>query len=209
LEIPALDVAGTAVDVARAYAQRLKLQLKATDAERAALSAALASALLLKTIETLQNTAKEIDLVLKELDPGASAWVRFGEPPSEDSHFWRAQVVRAAKQVDFFANLDDGYWWACMNVRVLHNFLRYVVVIQKVGRGETGVLAVTVFAESVIDTKEFETERTLPTPLIELAPSDSVNLFHSDKPDDRWEDVHALIERTSAAATGSFLQLLG
>ncbi|MDQ1306209.1 MAG: hypothetical protein QG671_2041, partial [Actinomycetota bacterium] len=52
---------------------------------------------------------------------------------------------------DFYTNITGGTWWASLRLTVLGQKLRYVAVLQKVGHGETGVLALTIFAEAVTD----------------------------------------------------------
>jgi hypothetical protein len=97
-----------------------------------------------------------------------------------------------------------GYsWWYSAQT------LRFVVVIQRVGHGESGVLAVTVFTEAVAPIPSEEDERPLPTPLLESTPADSVTLVFSDNPDARWREICELIDNTLAAALTSFVQQLG
>jgi hypothetical protein len=92
---------------------------------------------------------------------------------------------------------------------VLGETLRFVVATQRVGTGETGVLTVTVFAESVTPRPSEDDERPLPTPLVESTPTDSVTLVFSDDPDARWVEVCELIDNTLAAAVAKFAQRLG
>ncbi len=116
--------------------------------------------------------------------------------------------MRTAREVDFFANLTGGSWWSRLHLSVLGATLRYVVAVQKVGHGDTGVLAVTVFAESLPPRDEND-ERSLPTPLLRSTPNDSVTLVFSDVPDARWDEIRVLVDRTLAAAVARFAQQLG
>jgi hypothetical protein len=84
-----------------------------------------------------------------------------------------------------------------------------VAVIQRVGHGESGVLAVTVFAETVTSPTSEDDDRSLPTPLLRSTPADSVTLVFSDNPDERWGEVCELIDHTLAAAVAKFAQQLG
>ena len=54
-----------------------------------------------------------------------------------------------------------------------------------------------------------EEPRPLPTPALSPTTSDSVTLIHTDDPEDRWEDITELIDRTLAAAVDSFGRQLG
>lgn len=87
--------------------------------------------------------------------------------------------------------------------------LRYVVTVQKVGHGDTGVLAVTAFAESPPLRDGDSDDRSVPTPLLRSTPNDSVTLVFSDEPDARWEEIATLIDRTLAAAVARFAQQPG
>jgi hypothetical protein len=82
-----------------------------------------------------------------------------------------------------------------------------VVAVQRVGRGETGVLAVTAFAESV--QSHGESDQARPVPLLSSTPEDSVTLVYTDSPDNRWPEVSELTDRTLAAAIASFSNSLG
>ncbi|MGH3815136.1 MAG: hypothetical protein ACRDUV_22270, partial [Pseudonocardiaceae bacterium] len=102
-----------------------------------------------------------------------------------------------------------GSWWTRLQLVVLGQTLRFVVVIQRVGHGESGVLAVTVFAETVTPRLSEDDDRPLPTPLLRSMPADSVTLVFSDDPDARWVEVCELIDNTLAAAVAKFAQQLG
>lgn len=88
--------------------------------------------------------------------------------------------------------------------------MRYVVAVQRVGHGDTGVLAITVFAEALPPRDdEGGDDRPLPTALMRSGPNDSVTQVYSDYPDSRWDDVRALVDTTMAAAVAGFAQQLG
>lgn len=80
-------------------------------------------------------------------------------------------------------------------------------VVQKVGRGETGVLAVTTFAESIGSPTEDGSAR--PLSLVESTPDDSVTLIYSDTVDGRWPEICEFLDRTLAAAIARFSTGLG
>ena len=82
--------------------------------------------------------------------------------------------------------------------------LRYVVAIQRVGRGDTGVLAITAFAEIPPTDRD-----TKPVPLLHPTADDAVTLVYSDAADDRWPDVTELVDRTLTAAVTGFAGTLG
>jgi hypothetical protein len=114
--------------------------------------------------------------------------------------------VRAANAVDFYANLAEGSWWTRLQLSVFDQTLRYLAAVQKVGRGETGVLAVTVYAE--LQNRDQDGQSWF-EPALELAPEDSVTLLHSDSVDERWPEVEDLVNRTLAAAVSELGKRLG
>ncbi|HEX6076034.1 MAG TPA: hypothetical protein VFZ32_12320 [Micromonosporaceae bacterium] len=115
-----------------------------------------------------------------------------------------------AQRVDFFAELRDGCWWAYLRVSALGQSLRYLVFVQKVGRGDTGILAVTPFAEILDDTPD--NDRADATSGYRRAfvptPRDSVTLVHSNTAEERWPEVAELIDRTLAAGLRYFVDQL-
>lgn len=145
-------------------------------------------------------------------DPSKQAEVRLADgaqEPLDPARYWYAQLVEAAKATNFFANLSDGSWWVRLRLVVLKQELRFVVATQKVGQGETGVLAVTVFAELVPPHGTEEDSRPLPVPLFVPTSADSVTLDQTDSVDDRWTEICDLVERSLAAAVAQFGQQLG
>jgi hypothetical protein len=118
------------------------------------------------------------------------------------------QLVRAAKAANFFTNLAGGSWWVRLRLTVLGQELRYVVATQKVGHGETGVLAVTVFAEQVPPHGDGDEDRPLPVSLFTPTSLDSVTLTGDESVEERWVEICNLVERTLAAAITEFGRLL-
>ena len=145
--------------------------------------------------------------IFRAVDDRADAEVYQAAPGEERATWWRAQLIRTANVVDFYTNLQDGAWWTHLRLTVLGQTMRYVVAVQKVGRGETGILAVTAFAEAVGPQAEGEDPRF--AQLLHPGPDDSVTLLYSDSAEARWADVVELVDRTLAAAIASFSHGLG
>ncbi|MGH3774051.1 MAG: Fic family protein [Pseudonocardiaceae bacterium] len=211
LEMPAEPATqGTgALAVAQAYAHRLRTLQRAELTERATKAEILAGELHKKLAVHLEQLGAGIRDQFREADPKAYSSVAHAEPPGETAKYWQIQIVRTAREVNMFTNLSKGSWWTRLHLIVLDQTLRFVVVIQRVGPGETGVLAVTVFAEALAPRASEYDERSLPTPLLESTPADSVTLVFSDDPDTRWREVCELIDNTLAAALDKFAQQLG
>lgn len=211
LEMTPSRAAGSAVQVVQEYAKRLKAKLEFSDNERREGVVRLNEALLTSTLELVRATAAELKLALSEVDGRADAWIKSAHPPQDESNFWRAEIIRAAREVDFYANLRDGTWWATLNVRLLDIAMRYAVVYQKVGHGETGIVALTFFAETFAqrNSRSDDEASTAPSVLLRLRPTDSVTFLHTDNPDDAWPRAEDAINKTLTATITNFLERVG
>jgi Fic family protein len=209
LERPAKRAAaGTgAVDVARAYAERLRVLHDTRNVSKASQTERLGHELNRRAQEYLQALGEDIRQQFSTVDRTAEAQVFAAGPGDPNAGYWRAQIIRAANNADFFVNLARGTWWSHLRLRVLGQVLRFVTVVQKVGHGETGVLALTVFAESVPPAPEPGDEpRPLPAPLLDITDAETATFVYTDNPEDRWEEVAGLLDRTLAAAVAEFAQ---
>ncbi|MGL5817658.1 MAG: Fic family protein [Phycicoccus sp.] len=177
-------------------------------AGRADSAARLATALNERIHHLLTGLGSSLEEQFRGLDASARVRVFSAAPPDERARWWRAQIVRIARREDFHANVADGTWWCQLRLRVLGADLRYVAVVQKVGQGETGVLALTVFAESV-PTQQDDSTAASPEPLLKESQGESVTLVHSDELDARWDEVHGVVDRTLAASIAEFAEGLG
>lgn len=204
---PAIEGTG-ALSVARAYAHQLRAHREVGHTERATQAEVLAGTLHEKVIAYLDELGTGVRDQFREADPQARSVIDHASPPDERAKFWSAQIIRTAREVDFFTNLGKGTWWTRLHLTVLDQTLRFVVAIQRVGHGETGVLAVTVFAE-VLAPRGPDEDRPLPTPLLRSTPADSVTLHFSNDPEARWAEVCEFIDNTLAAAVSQFAQRLG
>jgi len=198
---------GGALEVARAYAQRLHALDIGGNQDRIAQTQALADQLHDRINAYLGGIRPDLQDAFRLADQSATASVYDGRPGTDQGQYWRTQLIRTAKAVDFYTNLRDGSWWVNLRLNVLSQTLRYVVAIQRVGRGETGVLAITTFAESIDRTGEGEERRS--TTLLHPDPEDSVTLVYSDDAGARWGEVAELVDRTLAAAIAAFSNGLG
>jgi Fic family protein len=136
-----------ALAVAHAYAQRLRTLQQAKLTERATATELLAGQLHEKVVTYFDELSTVIRDQFREADPHAESSVNAAKPSDERATYWRKQIIRTAREVDFFANLSKGSWWTRLHLVVFSQTLRFVTVIQRVGHGESGVLAVTIFAE--------------------------------------------------------------
>lgn len=205
--VEAVPAGTAAVDVARAYADRLRVLVGASNETQRKQTAALAADLHARLGDYLRSVRRQFLDAFQSVDQTAEAAVFQAAPRDERAWWWRAQLIRTANAVDFYSNLREGSWWTQLRLTVFDQTLRYVIALQKVGRGETGVLAATVFAESIEAHADAEAIR--PTPLLTPTPDDSVTLVHTDSADARWPELCELADRTLAAAIASFSNGLG
>lgn len=211
LEIRSTRVATTAVQVASEYAKRLKAQLESSDLERSKAVGQLAEDLLERIHSTFESTALELKDTLSTIDNRCSVWVRSAKPPQEESKYWKAEIIRAAREVDFYANIQSGTWWSNLTVRLMDTGMRYAAVIQKVGHGETGILAITFFAETLVarGNRTTEDSDSASHPLLRLRPSDSITVLHTENADEIWPILHEAINKTMTAALTEYLDMIG
>lgn len=205
---PAAPVSG-AVGVVRAYAERIRDLRAADTADKARLAAGVAAEVQGRLISFLGELGSEMKEAFREVDPDVHHSLDHAAPPAGQAKYWRRQIIAAARQVDFYTNLAQGCWWVRLHVTVLGQTLRYLVAVQKVGHGESGVLAVTAYAEAFAPESPEENDARLPEPLLDLKPTDSVTLVYADDVDARWEEVCQLVDETLSAAVSKFARGLG
>lgn len=196
-----------AIDVARSYIDRLKLLREEQSQERSSQVEALAEALNGRVELRLEELGGELALQFRAIDPTATFAVYRAGPPDERATWWRAQITRAAKQAKFFVNLTHGTWWTQLRLSVLGEALRFVVVTQKVGQGETGVIALTVFSESVpvVMDDQPDLARQYRT-LLKGSEAETATFVSSDDVDSRWAEVADIMDRTLAATISRFIE---
>ncbi|MEV6983314.1 Fic family protein [Sphaerisporangium sp. NPDC051017] len=210
VEAGVAELSGGALAVLEAGVDRLRrLQGESGASERAERVSLLADSVHEQIRAWLNDMAQKFSVVLKSgIDSQAHASVQDAAPPDQRARFWRRQVIRTARSVDFFVNLQDGVWWTRLRISALGQELRYLVFLQKVGRGETGVLAMTVYAEVVGSEGEEEGRQDI-EPLVISTPTESVTWTYTDAPGARWESVVEVLDTTLAGALHRFTSGLG
>ncbi len=205
LHPPAEVPTGGPIAVARAHAERVRRARESRDEARRRGADRLADELHRRLQERLAEMGDELKEAFREVDPNVRPRVDSARPPDERASWWRHQLIRAAREVNFWANLDQGTWWVRLELTTMGKVLRYVVAIQAVGDRDVGVRAVTVFAEMPQPRdSQAETGFVPPTPLIRLSSTDSVTMVGGQSLDQVWPETEALIERTLAAALDQF-----
>src|SRR5262249_25785377 len=133
--------------VVDAFVKRLRDLRTAASAEKRAAVERLATEVHGGVVAYLVAQAKALEQSLRQLEPRARVRVTEAKPPDDRARYWRRQIIAAANSLDFYQNLADGAWWVSLLMEALGERLRYLAIVQKVGHGETGVLALTVYAE--------------------------------------------------------------
>lgn len=200
---PVPESAG-AVAVARAYASRLKAREVENQVLKAQKATELAEALHGRLTRFMENTSHQVQEAYREFDSSASASVDNATPPDPKSKYWHGQLVHAARLADFYANLSEGSWWVRLNLRLRGNLLRFITTIQKVGRGETGVLALTVFAEVLSSDAENGAPALLYRVFEHPHVPENVTLIYTDDAEMRWEDIHQVVDTALSSAISRF-----
>jgi hypothetical protein len=203
--IPAQDAASAV----RAYAGRLRDLEKGAAAEKAGAVRRLADETYGRIAGYLEGQRRELADSLREVDPDGRVTVFGAKPPEDRARWWRRQLIHAARAIDFYTNLADGSWWVQLRLDALGERLRYLAAVQKVGHGETGVLAVTVYAELAHPESDESQTAVEPEPALRLGPTDSVTLAYTDDAQDRWPETEGFLRRTLLEATEYFIERLG
>jgi Fic family protein len=201
----ALAAGGGALAVLEAGIGRLRELRTASDTtDRAEKTSALADAIQQKVNSWLDDMKDKISDLLREgIDTGARATLASATPPSEEARYWRRQAVQAARSVDFFTNLHNGAWWSRLQVVAFEQKLRYLVFVQKVGSGETGVLTLTVYAE-ILGLDQNEESPSIAEPAVVSSPTETVTWTWTDSPDTQWTNVAEVLDTTLASALAKF-----
>lgn len=200
----ALAAGGGALAVLKSGIGRLRELRTAEGADRGEKAARLADAIQKRTHAWLDDMREKIGALLRDgIDPGAKATLKSAAPPSEEALYWRRQVVKAARSVDFFANLHNGVWWSRLHVIAFGQKLRYLVFIQKTGSGETGVLTLTVYAE-ILSAEQGDESPAVADEIVVSSPIETVTWRWDDQPDARWDDVAEVLDTTLASALARF-----
>ena len=153
----------------------------------------------------LDMQARSLAAALGRLDSTAQANLTSAQPPEAQSRSYRRQIIAAANSVDFYTNLADGAWWTSVQVDALGERLDYLATVQKVGRGESGVLALTAYAEFV----PASGDSARPELALTLSPTDSVTLAYTDHVADRLDEIEEFLRDTFRRAVERFVGRLG
>jgi len=199
-----------AIPVARELVSRLSDRRRAEHEQRVAVTDALAAEVHGLVVDELQRLSASLEPEFRQVDTSARTSVTYATPGDPRAHYWHGQIVYTARRVDFFADLRDGCWWAQLRTSALGQSLRYLVFVQKVGRGDSGVLAVTPFAEVVDDTQDGERIDTASEyrRAFEPSPKESVTLVYTNSAQERWPEIAELIDRTLSAGLRYFVDQL-
>ena len=198
-----------AAGVVRAYAIRLRQIQDATSQEKTHGVKRVADEIAVLITSYLDGQRQELQESVRTVDPTAWAALGYAAPPDERAHWWRRGLIETARAVDFYTNLAGGSWWTRLQLVVFGDRLRFIAAVQKVGHGETGLLAVTVYAERVHPESDDISSIAEPESILDISPTDSVTLAYNDIPNERWPEVEELLRRKLREAVEYFVERLG
>ncbi|WP_028648432.1 hypothetical protein [Nocardiopsis sp. CNT312] len=129
----------------------------------------------------VRSRGEALDLMLRAMDPRAGTTVRSGgsgDAPRQDPG-----SAPASRTV-----LTPGaaHWWTSLELVAGDASLTLFVVVQEVGRPETGVLAVT--ADGRLTTPEGVRDT------LDMSRADSVTVIPTDSVDERWPEIRDLVD---------------
>ena len=114
-----------------------------------------------RAVNRLRTIADSLDPELRALTPMGQqqyhANARSADNSSPQRHYFYAQIIKAAKQFDYFANLDAHRSWSRLVVST-ESIFEFVISIHGYGPGRNGVLAATAFTFQRVPTEEQGTE---------------------------------------------------
>ncbi|HZN18000.1 MAG TPA: Fic family protein [Micromonosporaceae bacterium] len=176
LERPAVVAlaAESAVNIARAYAERLRPLRRGTQTQEVRQTEAFGGAVQRRVRTHLQSVADSLAATFRTVDPATTATVRLDSP---------TPVL---------------YWSVRLDLDTLDAKLKYLVRIASMA--EPTVLRVDIVATA----KQPAGRDAQPGPLINPAPTDTVTLLANDDLDRRWPEIEELLDRTLAATVDSF-----
>jgi hypothetical protein len=198
-----------AASVIRAYVERLRGIREATTEKKSQAVQEIAREVSARITSYLEHQRRTLQDSLREVDSKSWATITCAQPPEERARWWRRQLIQAARSVDFYTNIADGSWWTSLQMEALGERLRFIAAVQKVGHGETGVLAITAYAELVHPESDESVTAVEPESALVLSPTDSVTLAYSDDAAERWEEIEAFLQAKLREAVESFVDRLG
>jgi Fic family protein len=192
-------------DLAKAFATRLNLKAESSLNEKRVRAEILASGLQAKIKDLLELSAEQVSGQLQLPSIDFQARVDSAHPPEPKSKYYAGQIIGAAKAVGFYSNHTDGTWWSCLTIYLNGKKMKFVAVVQKVGHGESGVLAVTVSAEEYFVSNESsgQDERSFED-ILRVSSSDWVNMSSETEVKEVWPEVKDFVERMLFAALAEF-----
>lgn len=193
------------VDLAKAYAGRISKQVETSIEENRVKTAQLASEIQTKVIEFLTKTGREVEQQFQQPSLDFSHYVDHASPPEPKAKYYQGQVVSSAKAVGFYSNHADGTWWTCLTLRLNGKRMKFVTIIQKVGHGETGVIAVTVSAEEYFSNGDANNaeERSFDD-LLKVSINDWVNMSYDSDIEVVWPEIQSFVDGMLIAAATEF-----
>lgn len=143
----------------------------------------LAAAVRRRILEHLRSRRDSVLPILRALDPEARTAVHTGGT---------AEATSKGPTTRCLLTPDSAHWWSSLELALGTSSVALYVVVQEVGHTSTGVLAVTVDAQ--LTTSEGVRDALL------MDRTDDVTVMPNDCVDDRWPQVHDLVDEALSRA---------
>lgn len=108
-----------------------------------------------------ESISKQLNDQLREVTPPGNdtyrANTKYADKNSKQKHYFYAQIVKAAKQYDYFANLEAHRSWVRLAI-CTDEIFEFVISIHGYGPGRKGIMAASAFTFQRVPTEEEGTE---------------------------------------------------
>lgn len=156
-------------------------------------ASSLATVIRRRVLDYVRSCRESVALILRSLDPESHTSVYSGGSDGSEPGTTASEVA------DTLLTPGAAHWWTALELSADGASLRLFVVVQEVGRPNTGVLAVTAHAR--ITTPEGTRDA------LRMSGTDDVAVMPTDSADDRWPRVHDLVDEAVSRAMRTLTQV--
>ena len=153
----------------------------------------LATVVRRRVLDYVRSCRESVALILKALDPEARTSVYSGGSDGAEPGTMASEVAGT------LLTPGAAHWWTALELSADRASLRLFVVIQEVGRPNTGVLAVTAHAR--ITTPDGTRDA------LGMSEADNVAVMPTDGADDRWPQIHGLVDEAVSRAMNTLTRV--
>lgn len=198
LEEPIPDPAPqTAKEVARAFARAWDQKEKAKTEQRKLGVHIRAQEMHARIQAWMKETGYDLEASFKEQGHEIKTDTRTAEPDSDNTDWWRHQIIKTAKQSGHYADLSSDKWWQTLQVDINGFRLHFVVSIHHVGSPRTGVMAITSFGR--IQYRTQGTDYSIEKNFFRTS-WDALSFSHDEEVENRAQDLYDWLDQSFTVA---------